>query len=418
MDRIDRQRYLDRLIAGHRNGLIKIVTGLRRSGKSYLLFQIFHDHLISEGVNESHIIEIALDDVLNEEYLNPRNLLTYIRSRIIDNDLYYVLLDEVQMVDNFVGTLNSLLHIRNVDVYVTGSNSKFLSSDIATEFRGRGDEIRIHPLSFAEFLPAYGGSRSDAWKDYCTYGGLPLVLSLETEEKKVRYLQNLYKTVYLKDVVERNKIRRLNEFEKLVKIMASTIGAPTNPNKLANTFKSVEGVDLNSETIGFYLSYLQDAFILDKSMRFDIKGRKYIGTLPKYYFSDTGLRNAILDFRQQEETHLMENIIYNELSIRGFNIDTGDVDVRSRNDNGSNMHNKLEVDFVANLGSKRYYIQSALAIPDASKMSQETASLQSIHDNFRKVIIVKDDIIPWHNEDGILILGLFDFLLKEDSLDY
>lgn len=287
MNRINRQRYLDRLIAGRRNGLIKIVTGLRRSGKSYLLFQIFYDHLVSEGVDEGHIIGIALDDALNEEYLNPKNLLTYIHNRIIDDDLYYVLLDEVQMVDNFVGVLNSLLHIRNVDVYVTGSNSRFLSTDVATEFRGRGDEIRVHPLSFAEFLPAHGGSKSDAWKDYYTYGGLPLVLSLETEEKKVRYLQNLYKTVYLKDVVERNRIRRQNDFDKLVTVMASTIGAPHNPNKLSNTFKSVEGVDIiGADTIGFYLSYLQDAFILEKSMRFDIKGKKYIGTLPKYYFSD------------------------------------------------------------------------------------------------------------------------------------
>lgn len=415
---ISRQTYLDQLIAGRHNGLIKIITGIRRCGKSYLLFKLFHEYLLSQGVAEDHIIGIALDDLLNEDYRNPRTLLTYIRGRMTDNDLYYILLDEVQMMDNFVGALNSLLHVQNADVYVTGSNSKFLSTDIATEFRGRGDEIHIYPLSFAEFLSAYEGDRLDAWSEYCTYGGLPLVLSLDTVQKKVSYLRNLYNTVYLKDIVERNGIKKVSEFDKLVKIMASSIGSPCNPHKLSNTFKSVENTDLNAETIGFYLSYLQEAFLLEKSLRFDIKGKKYIGTLPKYYFTDPGLRNALLDFRQQEETHLMENIIYNELRVKGFMVDVGLVEIRSRNTDGGSIRKQLEVDFVANLGSKRYYIQSALAIPDTDKMAQESASLHHIPDSFKKVIIVKDNITPWHNENGILILGLFDFLLKPDSLDY
>ena len=418
MQTIKRENYLNQLISGQNNGLIKVITGIRRCGKSFLLFNLFHDFLLSQGVDESHIIEIALDDLLNEAYRNPRQLLSYIKKRMTDQSIYYILLDEVQMLDDFVGTLNSLLHIRNADIYVTGSNSKFLSTDIATEFRGRGDEIRIHPLSFAEFFSAYGGDKYDAWRDYYTYGGLPLVLNLDSASKKVNYLRNLYHTVYKKDLLERNNIKKIDEFDKVTRIMASTIGAPCNPNKLSHTFKSVENVDLKPETITTYLSHLQDAFVLEKALRFDIKGKKYIGTLPKYYFTDTGLRNALLDFRQLEETHLMENIIYNELRIRGFLVDVGQVELRSYSKAKGTVRKQLEVDFVANLGSKRYYIQSALSMPDKDKMMQESASLDNIADSFKKVIIVKDNIVPWHNEKGFLILSLFDFLLKEDSLEY
>ncbi|MCI1732981.1 MAG: ATP-binding protein [Bacteroidales bacterium] len=417
MREIKRPKYLNQLILGRQNGLIKIITGIRRCGKSYLLFNIFHNYLISHGVEKNHIIEIAFDDLLNEEYKNPHKLLSYVKSRMHDKKLYYILLDEVQMMEDFVAALNSLLHLRNADVYVTGSNSKFLSTDIATEFRGRGDEIRVHPLSFSEFFSVHKGDKNDAWKNYLTYGGFPLVLSLNSEQKKMSYLRNLYGTVYKKDLVERNHIKKVEEFDKLTKIIASSIGSPCNPNKLSNTFKSVEHADLNSETIGIYLSYLQEAFLIEKSLRFDIKGKKYIGTIPKYYFTDTGLRNALLDFRQQEETHLMENILYNELSIRDFIVDIGMVEVRTSSKEMGSKRNQYEVDFVANMGSKRYYIQSALNISDPEKMSQETFSLNHIPDSFKKIIIVKDDISPWHNERGILILSLFDFLLNPDSLD-
>lgn len=415
---IERQHYLDQLISGRGNGLIKVITGIRRCGKSFLLFNIFYDYLLSQGISEEHIIKIALDDLLYEDYRNPRKLLSYISSCIKDTSVYYILLDEIQMADSFVDVLNSLLHISNADVYVTGSNSKFLSTDIATEFRGRGDEIRIYPLSFAEYLSAYDGEKSDAWRDYCIYGGLPLVLNIDSDHKKNSYLRNLYNTVYKKDLIERNGIKKEAEFDSLAKIMASSIGAPCNPNKLSNTFTSVGHVKLQAETIGSYLSYMQDAFLLEKAQRFDIKGKKYIGTLSKYYFTDTGIRNALLDFRQQEESHLMENIIYNELRIRGFLVDVGQVELRSYSKTRGTVRKQLEVDFVANLGSKRYYIQSALSLPDSDKMAQESASLINISDSFKKVIIVKDNIAPWHNEDGILIIGLFDFLLKPDSLDF
>lgn len=413
---IQRDKYLAQLVSSRGNGLIKIVTGIRRCGKSYLLFHIFHDYLLSHGVDRAHLIEVALDDLLNEPFHDPRQLLLHIREQIVDSGTYYVLLDEIQMVDNFVGVLNSLLHLDNVDVYVTGSNSRFLSSDIATEFRGRGDEIHLSPLSFAEFFSVHGGDKQSAWRDYISYGGLPQVLSLETAEKKVGYLRNLYSAVYIKDLVERNKIKKVADFDKLVKILSSAIGAPCNPNKLANTFKSVEKSDLNAETISFYLSYLQDAFMIEKSLRFDIKGKRYLGTLSKYYFVDMGLRNAIIDFRQIEETHIMENVIYNELRSRGYLVDVGMVEERGWKD-GHATKRQLEVDFVANQGSRRYYVQSALAIPDAEKMAQETASLRRIADSFKKVVIVKDDVVPWHNEDGFLIINLFDFLLNPDSLE-
>lgn len=417
MKEIKRNSYLKQLISGKQNGLIKIVTGIRRCGKSYLLFKIFRNHLLEQGVTPDHIISLALDDILNEEYCDPKKLVLYIKENIKDSQIHYVLLDEVQMVDNFVGALNSLLHIDNVDVYVTGSNSKFLSSDIATEFRGRGDEIRIYPLSFSEFLSEYNGDKNDAWRDYITYGGLPLILSLESSQQKSNYLHNLYQTVYLKDLIDRNGIKKSVEFDALTKVMASSIGSPCNPNKLSNTFKSVSNTDLSSITIDNYLGFLQDAFLLEKASRYDIKGKKYIGTLSKYYFVDMGLRNYLLGFRQIEETHLMENVIYNELRSRGYLVDVGVVETRTRTENQGMLRKQLEIDFVVNNGSKRYYIQSALSLPNEEKIEQEMASLKNVSDSFQKIIIVKDNIVPHHNESGILFINLYDFLLNREILE-
>lgn len=417
MKEIKRNSYLKQLISGKQNGLIKIVTGIRRCGKSYLLFKIFRNHLLEQGVTPDHIISLALDDILNEEYCDPKKLVLYIKENIKDSQIHYVLLDEVQMVDNFVGALNSLLHIDNVDVYVTGSNSKFLSSDIATEFRGRGDEIRIYPLSFSEFLSEYSGDKNDAWRDYITYGGLPLILSLESSQQKSNYLHNLYQTVYLKDLIDRNGIKKAVEFDALTKVMASSIGSPCNPNKLSNTFKSVSNTDLSSITIDNYLGFLQDAFLLEKASRYDIKGKKYIGTLSKYYFVDMGLRNCLLGFRQIEETHLMENVIYNELRSRGYLVDVGVVETRTRTENQGMLRKQLEIDFVVNNGSKRYYIQSALSLPNEEKIEQEMASLKNVSDSFQKIIIVKDNIVPHHNESGILFINLYDFLLNREILE-
>ena len=417
MKEIKRNSYLKQLISGKQNGLIKIVTGIRRCGKSYLLFKIFRNHLLEQGVTPDHIISLALDDILNEEYCDPKKLVLYIKENIKDSQIHYVLLDEVQMVDNFVGALNSLLHIDNVDVYVTGSNSKFLSSDIATEFRGRGDEIRIYPLSFSEFLSEYNGDKNDAWRDYITYGGLPLILSLESSQQKSNYLHNLYQTVYLKDLIDRNGIKKAVEFDALTKVMASSIGSPYNPNKLSNTFKSVSNTDLSSITIDNYLGFLQDAFLLEKASRYDIKGKKYIGTLSKYYFVDMGLRNCLLGFRQIEETHLMENVIYNELRSRGYLVDVGVVETRTRTENQGMLRKQLEIDFVVNNGSKRYYIQSALSLPNEEKIEQEMASLKNVSDSFQKIIIVKDNIVPHHNESGILFINLYDFLLNREILE-
>lgn len=417
MKEIKRNSYLKQLISGKQNGLIKIVTGIRRCGKSYLLFKIFRNHLLEQGVTPNHIISLALDDILNEEYCDPKKLVLYIKENIKDSQIHYVLLDEVQMVDNFVGALNSLLHIDNVDVYVTGSNSKFLSSDIATEFRGRGDEIRIYPLSFSEFLSEYNGDKNDAWRDYITYGGLPLILSLESSQQKSNYLHNLYQTVYLKDLIDRNGIKKAVEFDALTKVMASSIGSPCNPNKLSNTFKSVSNTDLSSITIDNYLGFLQDAFLLEKASRYDIKGKKYIGTLSKYYFVDMGLRNCLLGFRQIEETHLMENVIYNELRSRGYLVDVGVVETRTRTENQGMLRKQLEIDFVVNNGSKRYYIQSALSLPNEEKIEQEMASLKNVSDSFQKIIIVKDNIVPHHNESGILFINLYDFLLNREILE-
>ena len=415
---IKRNYYLQQLIDGKKNGLIKIITGIRRCGKSYLLFTLFRQHLIASGVPDDHIIRIALDDIENEELRAPLVLYKNIKARMIDDELYYILLDEIQLVPRFEEVLNSLLRIDNADVYVTGSNSKFLSSDIITEFRGRGDEIHLYPLSLSEYCDGTGQEPRDAWKDYYTYGGLPHVLALETEKKKLDYLTNLFESVYLIDVIERHKIKNKSEFEELVRIVASGIGAPTNPAKLSNTFKSVKKVNICSVTIDRYLSYMQDAFIIEKAIRYDIKGKKYIGSLAKYYFSDLGIRNAILGLRQQEETHIMENILYNELRRRGCKVDVGMMEQRYVDKDGKWQRKQLEVDFVVNEGSQRYYIQSALALPDEEKRQQEMASLLKINDSFKKIIVVKDDIKPWRDENGILTIGLIDFLMDDNCLSH
>lgn len=405
---IKRDKYLDELIGWKHTDLIKIVTGLRRCGKSFLLFNLFHQHLLSSGTDESHIIEIALDDISNEALREPFRMLEYVKSKIKDDNQYYLIIDEVQLLGRFVDVLNSFMHIDNVDIYVTGSNSRFLSKDMATEFRGRGIEIHIYPLSFAELYQARGGDKYALWKSYYTYGGLPYLASLNDNARKAEYLSSLNQTLYLKDIVERNKIANEDEFSERMNLMASSIGSPCNPNKIANTFKSVKKVSLAPQTIAKYLSFMEDAFIVEKSVRYDIKGRKYIGTLSKYYFQDVGLRNALLNFRQVEETHLMENVIYNELRRCGYSVDVGMIEVRS-----ATQRKQLEVDFVANKGDKRYYIQSAFALPDEQKREQELASLKKINDSFKKIIITRDDIAPYHDDNGVLIIGLMDFLLRD-----
>lgn len=405
---IKRDKYLDELIGWKHTDLIKIVTGLRRCGKSFLLFNLFHQHLLSSGTDESHIIEIALDDISNEALREPFRMLEYVKSKIKDDNQYYLIIDEVQLLGRFVDVLNSFMHIDNVDIYVTGSNSRFLSKDVATEFRGRGIEIHIYLLSFAELYQARGGDKYALWKSYYTYGGLPYLASLNDNARKAEYLSSLNQTLYLKDIVERNKIANEDEFSELMNVMASSIGSPCNPNKIANTFKSIKKVSLASQTIAKYLSFMEDAFIVEKSVRYDIKGRKYISTLSKYYFQDVGLRNALLNFRQVEETHLMENVIYNELRRCGYSVDVGMIEVRS-----ATQRKQLEVDFVANKGDKRYYIQSAFALPDEQKLEQELASLKKINDSFKKIIITRDDIAPYHDDNGVLIIGLMDFLLRD-----
>lgn len=405
---IKRDKYLDELIGWKHTDLIKIVTGLRRCGKSFLLFNLFHQHLLSSGTDESHIIEIALDDISNEALREPFRMLEYVKSKIKDDNQYYLIIDEVQLLGRFVDVLNSFMHIDNVDIYVTGSNSRFLSKDVATEFRGRGIEIHIYPLSFAELYQARGGDKYALWKSYYTYGGLPYLASLNDNARKAEYLSSLNQTLYLKDIVERNKIANEDEFSELMNLMASSIGSPCNPHKIANTFKSVKKVSLASQTIAKYLSFMEDAFIVERSVRYDIKGRKYISTLSKYYFQDVGLRNALLNFRQVEETHLMENVIYNELRRCGYSVDVGMIEVRS-----ATQRKQLEVDFVANKEDKRYYIQSAFALPDEQKLEQELASLKKINDSFKKIIITRDDIAPYHDDNGVLIIGLMDFLLRD-----
>ncbi|MGN1099730.1 MAG: ATP-binding protein [Christensenellales bacterium] len=413
---IKRDVYLQKLIDRQHNGLVKVITGIRRCGKSYLLFELFYKFLRAQGIDDSHIIKLALDDRKNKKYRNPDVLCDYVHDQIIDDNPYYILLDEVQFVDEFEDVLNSFLHIKNADTYVTGSNAKFLSKDIITEFRGRGDEIHISPLSFKEFYSVYDGSKEDAWKEYCLYGGLPKVLEYKADEDKVAYLKNIFEETYLTDIKERHKIRNDAELAELLDILSSSIGSLTNPKKLSDTFKSVKQVPLHPDTINNYLDYLVDSYLISQSKRYDIKGKKYINTPSKYYFTDIGLRNARLNFRQNEETHIMENVIYNELKIMGFNVDVGVVEYSKAID-GKSVRVQAEVDFVCNKADKRYYIQSALSIPDREKMLQEQNSLTRIGDSFKKIIIVKDAIKSHYNEDGVLILNLFDFLLEENSLD-
>lgn len=415
---IKRENYLNQLITSKHNGLIKIVTGLRRSGKSYLLFNLYGDYLREQGVSESHIIRVDLEDRRNASLRDPDALLFHIDSKMKDDKMYYIFLDEVQHVPSFEDVLNSFLKIGNADVYVTGSNSKFLSTDIVTEFRGRGDQIHIYPLSFAEFMTVDDRHPIEAWTDYYTYGGLPHVLTLETPKKKIDYLKGLYSTVYVNDIVERYKLKGEPELKELIQIIASAIGSPVNPNKLANTFRSLKNVSLSNKTIDNYLTYICESFLTEKAIRYDIKGKKYINTLSKYYFSDIGIRNAILDFRQQEENHIMENIIYNELRVRGFQVDVGVVEHRTTDKNGRTVRKQYEVDFVVNQGSQRYYIQSAFIMPTDAKERQESASLLNINDAFKKIIVVKDYIKPKRNEEGIVTIGLIDFLLRPELLEW
>ena len=414
---IKRDKYLYDLINRMHNGMIKVVTGIRRCGKSYLLFTIFKKYLLQQGVSESHIIAIELDQRKNKKYRDPDTILDYIESLIEDDEQYYIMLDEVQMLREFEEVLNSLLHIRNADIYVTGSNSKFLSKDVITEFRGRGDEIHIYPLPFKEFMEAYDGDMYHGWAEYVVYGGLPLTVTMKTEEQKINYLTNLFKETYLKDIIERHHIEKTQELEDLVNILASAIGSLTNPPKIEATFKSAIQSTISLNTIRQYIEYLEDAFIINKANRYNVKGRKYIGTPLKYYFEDVGLRNARLGFRQVEETHLMENIIYNELRSRGYSVDVGVVEKRGTDENGKEYKNQLEIDFVANLGSKRYYIQSAFSMPTEEKRIQEKASLVNINDSFKKIIVVKDVINVTRDEDGITTMSIYDFLLKENSLE-
>lgn len=414
---IKRDLYLQELKNKQGNGLIKVVTGIRRCGKSYLLFNIFYDYLIKSGVKKNHIIKMQLDDLKNKKYRKAEVLMDYIENQIKDNDIYYILLDEVQMLEEFEEVLNSLLHIKNTDIYVTGSNSKFLSKDIITEFRGRGDEIHIFPLSFSEFMSVYKGDKYDGWNEYLTYGGLPMILSMKTDKDKSNYLNHLFKETYIKDIVERNNIKGEAELEELINILSSSIGSLTNPTKLYNTFKSIKNVDISQQTIINYLSYLEDSFLINKAMRYDVKGKKYIATPQKYYFEDVGLRNARLNFRQQEHNHIMENIIYNELRYRGYNVDVGVVDVRVKDKDGNYSKTKLEIDFVANQGSKKYYIQSAFRLSDEEKTYQEQRPLISVRDSFKKIIIVGEKIKLNRDEQGIVVIDIFDFLLNPNSLD-
>lgn len=414
---IARDKYLRDLINRMNNGMIKVVTGIRRSGKSYLLFKLFYEYLLSQGVLESHIIKIELDQRKNRIYRDPDVILDYIETLIEDDKQYYILLDEVQMLNDFEEVLNSLLHISNVDIYVTGSNSKFLSKDVITEFRGRGDEIHVFPLTFKEFMQVYDGDMYRGFADYIVYGGLPLISTMKTETQKVNYLTNLFNETYLKDIIERNHIEKTQELENLINVLASAIGSLTNPPKIQATFKSSIGSAISINTIRQYIEYLEDAFIISKAQRYNVKGRKYIGTPLKYYFEDIGLRNARLGFRQVEETHLMENIIYNELRYRGYSVDVGVVEKREMSENGKQIRKALEIDFVANLGSQRYYIQSALSMPTPEKQIQEKTSLINVADSFKKIIIVKDIVNVKRDENGIVTMSTYDFLLKENSLD-
>lgn len=399
------------------NGLIKVITGIRRCGKSYLLFTLFKNHLTESGVADDHIVEIPFDSFENKKYRDPEILYPYVKEQIADDGMYYILLDEVQLLGEFESVLNGFMRMKNVDVYVTGSNARFLSKDIITEFRGRGDELHIQPLSFAEFMSVYDGNKYDGWNEYVLYGGLPPVVLLRTAEQKIELLKSLFQETYINDIISRHSVKHRDEFEELINILASAIGSLTNPKKLTDTFKSKKNKVISSNTIKSYLDYLCDAYVVSRATRYDIKGKKYIDTPQKYYFSDVGIRNACINFRQLEENHTMENIIYNELIARNFNVDVGIITATGKDNDGKSVRKQLEVDFVCNKGSKRYYIQSAFSIPDREKMEQESNSLLRIDDSFKKIIVVKDLPAPTYTEDGILVISVYDFLLNSNSLD-
>lgn len=414
--RIPRDAYLDRLIKRRDNGLAKVVTGIRRCGKSYLLFTLYREHLIGTGVPADHIIGVDLDGIESRPLRDALTLYRHVKSLIVDDGPYYVFLDEVQFVDGFADVVNGLMRLGNVDVYVTGSNSRLLSTDVLTEFRGRGDEVRVRPLSFSEYAPAHGGTVADAWKDYYTFGGLPLTLSQGDDEMKASYLRAQLDSVYLRDVCDRNKVRHEDVLGQVMDVIASSVGSLTNPSKIANTFASSGKRGVSDKTVRAYIDYLVDAFLVEEAQRFDIKGRSYIGTPLKYYFVDVGLRNSRLGFRQQEENHIMENILFNELLARGYAVDVGSLPITESDRDGRRHRKQLEVDFIARSGSDQYYIQSAFALGDADKVEQETRSLKRIDDSFKKLVIVKDDIKTKRDDDGIITMGLFDFLLDENSL--
>ena len=413
---IKRNYYLNKLISKRNNKLIKIVTGIRRSGKSYLLDPIFKNYLLDNGVDKSHIIKLELDSIENEEYTNPKKLYEYVMEKATDKDTYYVILDEIQKVTNFESVLNSFLRKPNLDVYVTGSNSKFLSSDIITEFRGRGDEIKVYPLSFSEFMSVYSGNEISGLNEYINYGGLPLITTFKSAEEKIDYLNFQKDNVYINDVIERNDIRNDEELKTLIEIISSSIGSLTNPTKLYNTFISKGNKNITNKTIASYLKYLEESFLIEKSKRFDVKGKKYIETPSKYYFVDIGIRNSLINFRQIEKTHIMENIIYTELRRRGFNVDVGIVEKRKIDEKGKKDYRQLEIDFVANKASDKYYIQSAYSIEDNNKREQELQSLLNVDDNFKKMVIVYDSFIKWQDDNGIIYISIYDFLLNENSL--
>lgn len=414
---IKRDYYLNQLIEAKNDKLIKIVTGIRRCGKSYLLNTIFYNYLKEEGIDENHIIKVALDDSDYEDLLEPKNLSKFIKEKIVDKEVYYVILDEIQLVNNFEGVLNGLLRIENIDIYVTGSNSKFLSTDIVTEFRGRGEEIRIYPLSYSEFMSVYEGDKLDGWVEYCTYGGLPLVVSMKSDERKMGYLKEQQKNVYINDVIERNNVKNDSELINLVEVISSSIGSLSNPKKISDTFKSTAGINIDPKTISSYLKYLEEAFIIEKTNRYNVKGKKYLSTPYKFYFSDIGIRNSFINFRQQEETHIMENIIYLELKRRGFNVDVGVIELKTTKEN-EYIYKQLEIDFIANKGNNKYYIQSAFNMPTTEKIEQEERPLLKINDSFKKFIIVKDYIKRNRDENGIITMSIFDFLLDMNSLEY
>lgn len=414
---IKRDYYLNKLITKKHNGLIKVITGIRRCGKSYLLFTLFKNHLTESGVADDHIVEIPFDSFENKKYRDPEILYPYVKEQIADDGMYYILLDEVQLLGEFESVLNGFMRMKNVDVYVTGSNARFLSKDIITEFRGRGDELHIQPLSFAEFMSVYDGNKYDGWNEYVLYGGLPPVVLLRTAEQKIELLKSLFQETYINDIISRHSVNHRDEFEELINILASAIGSLTNPKKLTDTFKSKKNKVISSNTIKSYLDYLCDAYVVSRATRYDIKGKKYIDTPQKYYFSDVGIRNACINFRQLEENHTMENIIYNELIARNFNVDVGIITATGKDNDGKSVRKQLEVDFVCNKGSKRYYIQSVFSIPDREKMEQESNSLLRIDDSFKKIIVVKDLPAPTYTEDGILVISVYDFLLNSNSLD-